>query len=366
MSSSDPLPLAEEIHFKDVFGVTVLSPDDVEFRTGATSGRSFVISDAEQRGLVGSVIARILSPQIMQTRPWNEAESEMLKELMPQLQQNGIVESNNDALVAPTISEGLGVSIPVLGKPIRDANVGIVGHGILGEAVRLIFQDVPCGSVTVVESSSVATAVSHKMLGRSMTRGTVTSSPPSPRPTNASEWVETIKNYDWVIAAQDSFEPEELAALNKAALQLGVPWSLVCFDGYEGWVGPTFVAGQTACFTCFRKRLFAGAAEPKFLFTDPGVKVHRVPSPWSVGPETSAWVSLIASMFALEVIAVMNGRGFTLNHLLIVHRLNLTFQRESVLRLPRCQDCSTRRNAPRLNIFSQILTARSTAGGAES
>ena len=362
MSSSDPLPLAEEINFKDVFGVFVLSPDDVEFRTGATSGRSFLVSDPERRGLLGPIIERILSRQLVQARPWNGAESELLRELMPQLLQNGIVASDDKAQI---MSEDRGFSIPVLRKPLAEAHIAILGHGVLGEAIRLLLREMPCGFTTVVESSS---SVKPSHLGeidiaeRPSTQAATISQTRVARPIGELEWIETMKGHDWVIAAQDSFEPEELAALNKAALHLAVPWSLVCFDGYEGWVGPTFVPGQTACFSCFRRRLFAGAAEPKHVFTDPGVKVHRVPSPWSVGLEASAWVSLIASLFALEVIATMNGHGFTLNHLLIVHRLNLTFQRESVLRLPRCQDCSPRRHAPRSNVFSHLLTSRNPTG----
>jgi len=170
--------------------------------------------------------------------------------------------------------------------------------------------------------------------------------------------MQTIGGLDWIIAAQDSFEPEELAALNRAALQLGVPWSLVCFDGYEAWVGPTFVPGQTACFSCFRKRLYAGTAEPRHVFRDAAVKVYRIPSPWSIGQDSYAWVSMIASMFALEVVDSMNGRGFTVNNMISVHRTNLTFQRESVLRLPRCEDCSPRGAAPRPNVFANILATR--------
>jgi hypothetical protein len=67
-------------------------------------------------------------------------------------------------------------------------------------------------------------------------------------------------------------------------------------------------------------------------------------------------------MFALELIAAMQGRSFTLNNILIVHRLNLTFQRESVLRLPRCPDCSQRGDAPTVNVFSHVLSTRQKRG----
>jgi hypothetical protein len=40
------------------------------------------------------IIEKIISPQIVPVRPWNEAESDLLRELMPELQENGIIEPN--------------------------------------------------------------------------------------------------------------------------------------------------------------------------------------------------------------------------------------------------------------------------------
>ncbi len=358
MSNISQLPLPDAIRLNDAFGIFALGPDEVEFRTGTTSGRSFVASDSERRGLLASIIEKIVAPPSAPKRPWNQAESEVLQELLPELQANGILNADFES---QTATDNRGMTASILSKPLTEAKMGIVGHGILGNAVRLLLQRMGCRSINTVESSSVAQAFENTgLIGDplspiSLNTGRHTA------PTNEQEWITTVQGHDWVIAAQDSFEPEELTALNQATLRLGVPWSLVCFDGYEGWVGPTFVPRETACFSCFRKRLLAGAAEPKHLFADPGIKVHRVPSPWSAGPETQAWVSLIVSLFALEVIAAMNGRGFTLNQLLIVHRLNLTFQRESLLRLPRCPDCSPRRNAPNVNVFTHLLATCSNA-----
>jgi bacteriocin biosynthesis cyclodehydratase domain-containing protein len=364
MPASDSPDPTETIRFKDVYGVFVLGPDDVQFRTGSVSGPSCVVSDSEQRGLLATIIEKLLSSQGVPSRPWNESEMDLLKEVIPELQQSGIVELDGQQ---PARGGGLDFHAPILRKPFSEARVAIVGHGVLGRAVRSLLTDTPCRSITVIESSSVARSdnvrngVSLEPLSASGPVGPV-SITSLPRPQDSAQWVQSVRDHDWVIAAQDCFEPEELAALNDAALKLQLPWSLVCFDGYEGWVGPTFLPGQTACFSCFRRRLFASAAEPKHIFLDPGVKVHRVPSPWSAGPETAAWISLITSLFALELVGVMEGRGFTLNHILVVHRLNLTFQRESVLRLPRCPDCSRRRSAPNVNVFSHLLSTRQTGG----
>ena len=360
-AADSPDPMGT-IRFKDVYGVFALGPDDVQFRTGSVSGPSCVVSDSERRGLLAAVIEKLLSSQGVPSRPWNESEVELLEEVIPQLQQNGIVEVDGRQ---PAPGGEVGSRGSMLRKPFAEARIAIVGHGVLGQAVRSLLRDTPCKSITMIESSSVARSDNLRSAGSSESAsefgaGATIFTRSLPRPGDSAQWMQSVRDHDWVIAAQDCFEPEELAALNEAALQLQLPWSLVCFDGYEGWVGPTFVPGQTACFSCFRRRLFASAAEPKHIFLEPGVKVHRVPSPWSAGSETAAWISLITALFALELVGVTEGRGFTLNHLLVVHRLNLTFQRESVLRLPRCQACSPRRNAPNVNVFANLLSTRQT------
>ena len=338
--------IARAIRFAEAYGVFAFGPDDVEFRTGALSGAACVISDPERRGLLGSIIKRLLGGDRAPIRPWNDAETELLEEIIPQLQDAGIIEAD-DAHRGVNVRTAR--SVPLLRKPVADAHITLVGHGVLGEAIRQHLTQASFGSITMIQSSSVAKAGASKGIEQARSSAV-------PRPQDANQWLEFAKDSDWIVAAQDCFEPEELTAINSAALQCSTPWSLVCLDGYEGWLGPTFVPGETACFSCFNRRLLAGAGETRHIFMDPGVKVYKVPSPWSVGPESSAWVGLLTSMFALELIAAIQGHSFTLNNMLIVHRLNLTFQRESVLRLPRCPDCSPRGAAPAQNVFSHALS----------
>ena len=347
-----------DIRFKNVYGVFALSPDEVQFRTRPPvdrftscpipSGAGFLVassSDCSRRTGTGRA-------------PGTHSEIELLDEVIPQLRQSGIIEVDGEQPDGRRRARS--ASAP--GRALSEARIAIVGHGVLGQAIRSLLTGMACGPITMIESSSVAIsstsrpnasgrvalpAVEEASCGRMLSR-----------PEDAAQWMRALGNQDWIVAAQDCFEPEEMTDLNKAALQLAVPWSMVCFDGYEGWVGPTFVPRQTACFECFRRRLFAGMPESQHVFMDPGIKVHRLPAPWSTGPGSGPWISLITSMFALELVAAIEGRSFAFNNMLVVHRLNLTFHRETVLRLPRCTECSPRAGAPRVNVFSHVLTTR--------
>jgi bacteriocin biosynthesis cyclodehydratase domain-containing protein len=353
--------LLRTLRINDAYGVLVVGPDHVQFRTGSASGTACIISDPDCRGLLGPVIQKLISTDADQRRPWNDAELQLLRDIVPPLHEAGVVGSRGAQTMPQRASSGSASA--AMPRDLSQSRVGVVGHGILGKAVLALLSDMPCGSVTVIESSSVSEL--GRKLGVQAAGGGCDGGEADGgrrhvlrRPRDVEQWTQIVEGSDWIVAAQDSFEPEELAALNTAALRSSIPWSLVCFDGYEGWIGPTFIPGQTACFSCFSRRLLAGAAAPKHVFMDPDIKLHRVPAPWSSGLETGAWVSLISSIFALELVAATQGRSFTFNQMLIVHRLNLTFQRESVLRLPRCPSCSPQGDAPRPNVFAQFLMSR--------
>src|SRR5215469_6776197 len=111
MSNISQLPAPGAIRLNEAFGIFALGPDEVEFRTGTTSGRSFVASDSERRGLLVSIIERIASPLLVPARPWNQAESEVLKELLPELQENGILDAELESLTA---NDNRGLAITIL------------------------------------------------------------------------------------------------------------------------------------------------------------------------------------------------------------------------------------------------------------
>ena len=187
-------------------GVFALGPDEVQFRTGSVSGPSCVVSDSEQRGLLATVIEKLLSSEGVPSRPWNESEVELLEEVIPQLQQNGIVEVDGRQ---PAPGGEVGSRGSMLRKPFAEARIAIVGHGVLGQAVRSLLRDTPCKSITMIESSSVARSDNLGSAGSSESAsefgaGATIFTRSLPRPGDSAQWMQSVRDHDWVIAAQDT------------------------------------------------------------------------------------------------------------------------------------------------------------------
>src|SRR5262249_26172986 len=161
------------------------------------SGTSCLVSDPERRGLLGSIIERLVSLEAAQRRPWNKAEIELLDEIVPPLQESGIIEVDGQQQVA-----GAGYSAPLLRKALQEARIAIVGHGVLGRAVRALLTDMPCGPITVIESSSVARANvkgTGPLGGASRPSADATVAEQSlSRPRDAAQWTEAVGGQDWV------------------------------------------------------------------------------------------------------------------------------------------------------------------------
>ncbi|MBI4862977.1 MAG: TOMM precursor leader peptide-binding protein [Candidatus Riflebacteria bacterium] len=57
------------------------------------------------------------------------------------------------------------------------------------------------------------------------------------------------------VVVADTYLRSELEAFNREALQSRRPWLLVKPVGYQVWIGPLFVPGETGCWTCLSDRI---------------------------------------------------------------------------------------------------------------
>jgi len=140
---------------------------------------------------------------------------------------------------------------------------------------------------------------------------------------------------DAVLVAPSAGELELLEAWNRAALARPVPWlQLLPFDGRLAAVGPLYLPGETACWTCYRLRragcLGYGALAPVLETSLAGAPA---------GPALAAAAAALAADLLLRWLALRDPRMPGMLHALVDDG-GLRLDAHHVLRVPRCPDCS--------------------------
>jgi bacteriocin biosynthesis cyclodehydratase domain-containing protein len=76
---------------------------------------------------------------------------------------------------------------------------------------------------------------------------------------------------DFHVVIANDYLRNDLATINKAALQLNRPWLLLRPNGIDIWIGPLFVPGRTGCYRCLAERLRRHRVVDYFVATRTGL-----------------------------------------------------------------------------------------------
>jgi bacteriocin biosynthesis cyclodehydratase domain-containing protein len=212
----------------------------------------------------------------------------------------------------------LGADGVAVAAELARARVAVVGDGALGRAVGAALEGAGVG-------------------------GVVHLAPPAGDEDAPAGLLEA----DAAVAALDAGDPDTLARLNALALRLELPWIQLEARGFELRVGPFFLPGQTACWTCYESRLEANAPG------SPERRAVRAAQQRSGAPQapaddvTPGVAGTGAEICALEVVRFFAARvsevapelyGAFADYSLLAHRA----APHRVLRLPRCPSCGVR------------------------
>ncbi|HKD80939.1 MAG TPA: TOMM precursor leader peptide-binding protein [Candidatus Angelobacter sp.] len=159
------------------------------------------------------------------------------------------------------------------------------------------------------------------------------------------EWksvLESLKGLDFLVLAMEGWNPGRLESLNEACLETNTMWMPIGIRAQEGYLGPTIVPHQTACYKCYELRLKANLVhyEPHLVY-EQHIRAGHIPRQFGRLPQ---FRRTIADMAALEVIRLLTrfsppttyARMFTLD------LLTFDTQFHDVLKLPRCPACGER------------------------
>ena len=138
-----------------------------------------------------------------------------------------------------------------------------------------------------------------------------------------------------VVLASDYLH-EDLADLNREALESGRPWMLVKPVGLAHWFGPIFRTGVTACWECLAHRIRSGRALQSY-FDNCDTSTPLARSDWPSKLDLLRAAPLVALHAAKQVALGENpqldGRSATLDPFTLVTTTHLVTKR------PHCKEC---------------------------
>lgn len=140
-----------------------------------------------------------------------------------------------------------------------------------------------------------------------------------------------------LVVLTDDYLREELAGINREALEHDLPWYLVKPTGVEAMIGPLFVPRKTACWECLASRLNSNLKLELALDSMPGRKTI-IPK---AGESIPAGEQAVSALAALELAKwIVTKESATLENSLLTLELNQPgTQPHAVQRLPRCPSC---------------------------
>lgn len=158
---------------------------------------------------------------------------------------------------------------------LRDAHVGLVADGSLGESLYQRLAGAGFGALTLVSRQPERVAEWPGRLSGACPRTSVVALDPE------SVWLPEAEGCPSVfVVAQQSHDPHLLESMDALSKRRRLPWLLVrSLDLKEGWVGPLFVPGETASYLSLEARLRSNMARfPEYLAFDAHVRGGAQPA----------------------------------------------------------------------------------------
>jgi thiazole/oxazole-forming peptide maturase SagC family component len=151
------------------------------------------------------------------------------------------------------------------------------------------------------------------------------------------EVIDQLREVDFLIACQDTPASRFFQALNTVCLETQTRWMHVSISGTRGIMGPTVVPHQSACYTCYDKRMASNASELESYLA---YQKQTEPSK-SEGFSSPLW-STLAEQVTLEVARIISGFAppKTIGRLYEFEATTPLVEGHDVLRLPRCPACN--------------------------
>lgn len=200
---------------------------------------------------------------------------------------------------------------------LHQARVALIGSSSITSRVRKGLLSMGFSSLLEIEDLSKKTAFDPSQLHK--------------------EVIGQLNEIDFLIACQDTTDHRFFQILNAACLETKTRWMHVSISGTKGIMGPTIIPHQSACYTCYDKRLASNASELQGYLA----YQKQTELPKSEGFLSPLW-STLAEQVTLEVARIISGFAppKTIGRLYEFEATTPVAKGHDVLRLPRCPTCN--------------------------
>jgi bacteriocin biosynthesis cyclodehydratase domain-containing protein len=140
---------------------------------------------------------------------------------------------------------------------------------------------------------------------------------------------------DLVVALVDDYLQPGLAERNADALRERRPWLLARPSGPSIWIGPVFVPGETACWSCLATRIEANRQSMTYLQQKLDEAVPLTPSRPRLSVAAGAGAHLVATEIARWLVGLRPERASVLTF----NALTFAFETHELVRRPQCAEC---------------------------
>lgn len=202
-------------------------------------------------------------PEILEALEAREVDRIAAEQLLAHLEKSGLIEEADDAGLSREERERFRPQIEFFShfSPhggsraqalLREVHVAVVAQGFLGRCLERQLEDAGVGRLTLLHPSNdpppVAGSGSTQKVWSRLDRETVW---PDFSPAAAPSLL---------FVPVEGEDPALLRAVDRFSKLHGLPWMLIqAIDPHEGWVGPLFVPGDTACYRTLETRLIGNS-----------------------------------------------------------------------------------------------------------
>lgn len=252
----------------------------------------------------------------------------------------------------------LGVPPVELQKCLGNAIVSIMGVGGMGAATALSLSAAGVGTLKLFDSSPLqltdaylAPFLREEDVGRpraEVVASHVRSMMDDPEravvcnvPLDDAEIRQAIAGSHFLICCLDAGQSGLIYKLNRACLELRMPWIAGATSGTELIVGPAIVPYETACYLCYKMRLVTCVESPQDQFA---LESHldRRSRDDSAHREAIVFGSMmLGNLLGWEAVKVLTGAsaGSARGNITVFDLLTLSSTRHKVLKKPWCPAC---------------------------